>query len=80
MSWPETTDDREPVSRRRLLGALLLVGLATPLLAACAEGGFRPLYGPTASGAVPALEKLAGGGDAEVRAAAKAAVTAIKRR
>jgi hypothetical protein len=36
--------------------------------------------GPTASGAVPALEKLAGGGDAEVRAAAKAAVTAIKRR
>jgi hypothetical protein len=29
---------------------------------------------------VPALEKLAGGGDAEVRAAAKAAVTAIKRR
>lgn len=51
MSLPETTDDREPVSRRRLLGVLLLAGLSTPLLGACSEGGFRPLYGPSASGA-----------------------------
>jgi hypothetical protein len=36
--------------------------------------------GPTASNALPTLEKLTGGGDAEVRAAAKAAVTAIRRR
>jgi hypothetical protein len=36
--------------------------------------------GPGATDALPALEKLTGGGDAEVRAAAKAAVAAIKRR
>jgi len=36
--------------------------------------------GQGATDALPTLEKLAGGGDAEVRAAAKAAVAAIRRR
>lgn len=51
MSWPKSKDDRETLSRRRLLGGLALFGLVSPLLGACSEGGFRPLYGPSASGA-----------------------------
>jgi LPS-assembly lipoprotein len=39
------------MSRRGLLRGLSLLLAATPALAACGNGGFRPLYGTTASGA-----------------------------
>jgi LPS-assembly lipoprotein len=38
-------------SRRYVVQALLLLGAAAPVLAACSGGGFHPLYGVTPSGA-----------------------------
>jgi LPS-assembly lipoprotein len=49
MSSAETGSARSAVSRRSLVRGLSLL-LVVPGLAAC-EGGLRPLYGPTASGA-----------------------------
>lgn len=43
---------KEPqvVTRRALLRGLTLTFAVAPVLAACGDGDFRPLYGPTASG------------------------------
>jgi LPS-assembly lipoprotein len=40
-----------PACRRGLLRALFVLCAAAPALAACGEGGFRPLYGVSPSGA-----------------------------
>ena len=45
-------------SRRNVVQALLVLGVAAPVLAACSDGGFRPLYGVTPSGA-PVQERMA---------------------
>src|SRR6185503_7741326 len=42
---------RVTLSRRSLVRGLSLLLAATPVLAACGNGGIRPLYGATASGA-----------------------------
>ena len=41
----------QSMSRRGLLRGLSLLLAAAPVLSACSNGGFRPLYGATASGA-----------------------------
>lgn len=46
------------VSRRGLLRGLSLLLASVPALSACGGGGFRPLYGTSASG-VPTQERLA---------------------
>ncbi len=53
--------DPAPTQRRQpqAAGRLVMVGLLTAgLLAGCADGGFRPMYAPTATG-VGAQERLA---------------------
>jgi LPS-assembly lipoprotein len=49
MSSSDTSPAR--MSRRGVIRGLSLVLATAPLLAACSDGGFRPLYGPTPSGA-----------------------------
>lgn len=56
MSLPEAEqaivgDRRTGPSRRQVLVALVSVGLAGPLLAACGDSGFRPLHGTASIGA-----------------------------
>src|SRR5215510_878592 len=46
------------MSRRGLLRGLALLVACVPALSACGNGGFRPLYGATASG-VGTQERLA---------------------
>src|SRR5947207_1736353 len=51
MSSAEAGLARVVLGRRSVVRALSLLLAAAPVLAACANGGFRPLYGETASGA-----------------------------
>jgi LPS-assembly lipoprotein len=51
MSSAETGPARVTLSRRSLVRGLSLLLAVTPALAACSNGGFRPLYGTTPSGA-----------------------------
>lgn len=50
MSSPKGMKPHAELSRRALLRGLGLTLVAAPVLAACGDGSFRPLYGPTASG------------------------------
>ncbi len=50
MSSPKGMKPQADQSRRALLRGLALTLVAAPALAACGDGSFRPLYGPTASG------------------------------
>src|SRR5262245_32190858 len=47
----EADTARVILSRRKMVRGLSLLLAAVPALAACGNGGIRPLYGPTASGA-----------------------------
>ena len=51
MSSAETGRARVTLSRRSLVRGLLLLLAVAPMLTACGNGGFQPLYGTTASGA-----------------------------
>ncbi|HJZ45372.1 MAG TPA: hypothetical protein VJ233_16795 [Hyphomicrobiaceae bacterium] len=51
MSSAEAGPARVTLNRRALTRGLLLLLAAAPALASCGDGGFRPLYGPTMSGA-----------------------------
>jgi LPS-assembly lipoprotein len=50
MSLPRGTKPRTDPTRRALLRGLAVTLAATPVLTACGDGSFRPLYGVTASG------------------------------
>jgi LPS-assembly lipoprotein len=50
MSSAETVQSRVGVSRRHLVRGLVVLLATAPMLSACGNGGFQPLYGPTASG------------------------------
>ncbi len=50
MSSPKGMKPQADLSRRALLRGLGLTLVAVPVLTACGDGAFRPLYGPTASG------------------------------
>ena len=50
MSSPRGKKPQAVSSRRAFLRGLGLTIAAAPVLAACGDGDFRPLYGPTASG------------------------------
>ncbi len=50
MSSPRGKKPHDAPSRRALLRGLAVTFAAAPILAACGDGDFRPLYGPTASG------------------------------
>src|SRR5262245_66494942 len=47
----DDTRRAQTMSRRGLLRGLSLLLASVPALTACGNGGFRPLYGTTASGA-----------------------------
>ena len=51
MSSAEAGTARVTLSRRKMVRGLALLLATAPALAACANGGIRPLYGATASGA-----------------------------
>ena len=51
MSSAEAGTGRVTLSRRSVVRGLSLLLAAAPALAACGNGGIRPLYGATASGA-----------------------------
>ena len=51
MSSAEAGTARVTLSRRKLVRGLSLLLAAAPMLSACGNGGFRPLYGETPSGA-----------------------------
>src|SRR3972149_6420370 len=51
MSSAEAGPARVTLNRRALTRGLLLLLAAAPAVASCGDGGFRPLYGPTMSGA-----------------------------
>jgi LPS-assembly lipoprotein len=59
MSSAEAAPARVALNRRALTRGLLLLLAVTPALASCGDSGFRPLYGPTASG-VGLQQRLAG--------------------
>lgn len=48
-----------PSSRRSFLLAMLAVSIAAPIVSACGDAGFRPLYGSSALGGGNVTEKLA---------------------
>ncbi len=50
MSSPRGNKPQAVPTRRALLRGLAATFAAAPVLAACGDGDFRPLYGPTASG------------------------------
>lgn len=54
-----SSSETGPRSRRSILLALLAVSVAAPLVSACGDGGFRPLYGSSALGGGNVSEKLA---------------------
>ena len=51
MSSAEAGTGRVTLSRRSVVRGLSLLLAVAPALAACGNGGIRPLYGATASGA-----------------------------
>ena len=51
MSSADADPVRATLTRRSLARGLLLLFATAPVLAACGDGGLRPLYGPTMSGA-----------------------------
>lgn len=56
----KSVDPRQtPPAWRRALNLGAVVIIAAPLLAACGNGGFRPLYGSSAVGGASVSEKLA---------------------
>lgn len=61
MSLPEADqpERREGLSRRSVLLALLTASAVAPVVAACGDSGFRPLYGSAALGGSNVSEKLA---------------------
>ena len=54
-----SSDETGATSRRSFLLGLLAVSAAAPVLSACGDAGFRPLYGSSAVGGGNVSEKLA---------------------
>lgn len=61
MSLPRSRDSRTSgsISRRSALRTLLMAAVSAPVLAACGNGGFRPLYASSELGGSGLNEKLA---------------------